>query len=97
MERGRRGGTVVLLGLLPPGEVPLLGTIAVTRELQLRGAFRFDTEFDETIGVLAEGLPVEAIVTHTFSLAEPGPPSTRPTTGPSPPRSCWTCGPMPEP
>lgn len=70
VERVRRGGTVVLLGLLPPGEVPLLGNIAVTRELQLRGAFRFDTEFDEAIGVLAQGLPVEAIVTHTFSLAE---------------------------
>ncbi|MFI2719868.1 zinc-binding dehydrogenase [Streptomyces collinus] len=70
VERVRRGGTVVLLGLLPPGEVPLLGNIAVTRELQLRGAFRFDTEFDDAIGVLAEGLPVEAIVTHTLSLAE---------------------------
>jgi L-idonate 5-dehydrogenase len=36
----------------------------------LRGAFRFDTGFDEAIGVLARSLPVEAIVTHTFSLAE---------------------------
>ncbi|MFE2211096.1 L-idonate 5-dehydrogenase [Streptomyces canus] len=70
VERVRRGGTVVLLGLLPPGEVPLLGNITVTRELELRGAFRFDTEFDEAIGLLAEGLPVDAVVTHTFPLAE---------------------------
>jgi L-idonate 5-dehydrogenase len=70
VERVRRGGTVVLLGLLPPGEVPLLGNIAVTRELELRGAFRFDSEFDEAIGLLAQGLPVDAIVTHTFPLAE---------------------------
>jgi len=70
VERVRHGGTVVLLGLLPPGEVPLLGNIAVTRELELRGAFRFDSEFDEAIGLLARGLPVDAIVTHTFPLAE---------------------------
>lgn len=70
VERVRRGGTVVLLGLLPPGEVPLLGNVTVTRELDLRGAFRFDTEFDEAITLLAEGLPVDAIVTHTFPLAE---------------------------
>ncbi|MCG7206571.1 L-idonate 5-dehydrogenase [Streptomyces arenae] len=70
VERVRRGGTVVLLGLLPPGEVPLLGNVAVTRELELRGAFRFDTEFDEAIALLAQGLPVDAIVTHTFPLAE---------------------------
>ncbi|MGW2051340.1 zinc-binding dehydrogenase [Streptomyces sp. NPDC001858] len=70
VERVRRGGTVVLLGLLPPGEVPLLGNIAVTRELELRGAFRFDAEFDEAIALLDRGLPVDAIVTHTFPLAE---------------------------
>lgn len=70
VERVRRGGTVVLLGLLPPGEVPLLGNIAVTRELDLRGAFRFDTEFDEALTLLAGDLPVDAIVTHTFPLAE---------------------------
>ncbi|MGW7544554.1 L-idonate 5-dehydrogenase [Streptomyces sp. NPDC054770] len=70
VERTGRGGTVVLLGLLPPGEVPLLGNITVTRELDLRGAFRFDTEFDEAIELLAGPLPVDAVVTHTFPLAD---------------------------
>ena len=70
VEKVRRGGTVVLLGLLPPGEVPLLGNIAVTRERDLRGAFRFDTEFDAAIDLLADELPVDANVTHTFPLAE---------------------------
>jgi L-idonate 5-dehydrogenase len=70
VERARRGGTVVLLGLLPPGEVPLLGNITVTRELELRGAFRFDSEFDDAIGLLADGLPVDAVVTHTYPLSD---------------------------
>lgn len=68
VERTRRGGTVVLLGLLPPGEVGLLGNVAVTRELDLRGAFRFDAEFDDALSLLAGGLPVEPVVTHTFPL-----------------------------
>jgi L-idonate 5-dehydrogenase len=68
VERTRRGGTVVLLGLLPPGEVGLLGNVAVTRELDLRGAFRFDTEFDEALSLLAQGLPVDPVITHTFPL-----------------------------
>lgn len=37
VERVRRAGTVVLLGLLPPGEIGLLGNVTVTRELELRG------------------------------------------------------------
>ncbi|MFE2938070.1 L-idonate 5-dehydrogenase [Streptomyces sp. NPDC059255] len=68
VERVRRGGTVVLLGLLPPGEVGLLGNVAVTREIELRGAFRFDGEFDEALALLAGGLPVDPVVTHTFPL-----------------------------
>ncbi len=70
VERVRRGGTVVLLGLLPPGEVGLLGNVAVTRELELRGAFRFDAEFDEALSLLAQGLLVDPIVTHTFPLEQ---------------------------
>ncbi|MEE1760427.1 L-idonate 5-dehydrogenase [Streptomyces sp. SP18BB07] len=68
VERARRGGTVVMLGLLPPGEIGLLGNVAVTRELELRGSFRFDTEFDEALSLLAQGLPVDPVVTHTFPL-----------------------------
>lgn len=36
---------MVLLGLLPPGEIDFLGNVVVTREITMLGAFRFDTEF----------------------------------------------------
>ncbi|MEW1724550.1 L-idonate 5-dehydrogenase [Streptomyces sp. NPDC093109] len=69
VELVRRGGTVVLLGLLPPGEIGFPGNLVVTREIQLRGSFRFDADFDDAIALLADGIDVEPVVTHTFPLA----------------------------
>jgi L-idonate 5-dehydrogenase len=70
VQRVRRGGTVVLLGLLPTGETGFPGNVVVARELTLTGAFRFDTEFDQALELLAGGLPVDSVVTHRFPLAE---------------------------
>ncbi|MET7654375.1 MULTISPECIES: L-idonate 5-dehydrogenase [unclassified Streptomyces] len=49
----RRGGVVVQLGMLPPGQSPFAGNLVVSREIELRGAFRFDTEFDAALRLLA--------------------------------------------
>jgi L-idonate 5-dehydrogenase len=49
----RRGGTVVQLGMLPPGQTPFAGNLVVSREIELRGSFRFDTEFDDALRLLA--------------------------------------------
>lgn len=40
----------------------------VTREIELRGAFRFDTEFDAAIAHLAGGLDVRGVVSHRLPL-----------------------------
>jgi L-idonate 5-dehydrogenase len=66
----RRGGTVVLLGLLPPGDTAFPGNLVVTREISVLGAFRFDAEFERALTLLAGGLDVEAIVTHVLPLSE---------------------------
>jgi len=70
LERVRRGGTVVQVGTLTPGETGFLGNLLVTRELSLTGSFRFDHEFDTALAWLADGLYVAPIVTHTFPLSE---------------------------
>lgn len=47
----RRGGVVVPLGTLPPGQTPFAGNLVVSRKIELRGAFRFADEFDEALTV----------------------------------------------
>jgi L-idonate 5-dehydrogenase len=66
----RRAGTVVMLGMLPPGDVGFPASVVITREIRLAGAFRFDTEFDDALALLAGGLDVEPVITHTVPLAE---------------------------
>ena len=64
-----RGGKVVMVGLLPSGPQPVLISLAITRELELLGSFRFNDEIDEVVSALADGsLFVDPVVTHTFTL-----------------------------
>ncbi len=68
MRRLTRGGVVVQVGIFPPGEVPFLGNLLVTRGIDVRGAFRFHDEFDEALALLAGGLDVEALVSQALPL-----------------------------
>ena len=64
-----RGGRIVMVGLLPSGEQPALVSLAITRELELVGSFRFNDEIDDVLAALADGtLDVSAIVTHEFGV-----------------------------
>ncbi len=64
-----RGGRVVMVGLLPSGPQPVAISLAITRELELVGSFRFNDEIDEVITALADGsLFIDPVVTHEFSL-----------------------------
>ncbi|HEU4675752.1 MAG TPA: L-idonate 5-dehydrogenase [Motilibacteraceae bacterium] len=58
----RRGGRVVALGLLPPGDSPVAGNLLVTREIELVGAFRFDAELADAVALLASADDVAAPV-----------------------------------
>ncbi|RWZ64635.1 L-idonate 5-dehydrogenase [Labedella populi] len=66
-----RGGRVVMVGLLPSGEQPALISLAITRELELVGSFRFADEIDDVLGALADGsLDAGAVVTHEFPVED---------------------------
>ena len=49
----RPRGIMVQLGL--GGNIPLPINIVVTREIDLRGTFRFDTEFDLAVALMNKG------------------------------------------
>lgn len=62
-----RGGRIVMLGLLPTGMQPAPLSLVITRELELVGSFRFNSEIDEVLDALADGsLDVGAVVTHVY-------------------------------
>lgn len=66
-----RGGKVVMVGLLPSGDQPVPISLAITRELELIGSFRFNNEIDDVLAALADGsLYVDPIVTHEFPSAQ---------------------------
>ncbi|MDQ0770932.1 threonine dehydrogenase-like Zn-dependent dehydrogenase [Pseudarthrobacter defluvii] len=66
-----RGGTMVMVGLLPIGKQPVPISLAITRELDLKGSFRFNDEIDQVITALADGsLHIEPVITHQFPLAD---------------------------
>ncbi|KPI16244.1 L-idonate 5-dehydrogenase [Actinobacteria bacterium OK074] len=70
LRRVRRGGVVVQLGMLPPGQSPFAGNLVVSREIELRGAFRFDTEFDAALELLAARGEFDALISAVVPLRE---------------------------
>lgn len=64
-----RGGVVVMLGLLPPGDAPVPVSLAISRELDLRGSFRFCDEIDAVIGALEDSsLTVDEVISHELGV-----------------------------
>ena len=58
-----------MIGLLPTGDQPVPISLAISRELELVGAFRFNDEIDDVIAALADGsLVVDPVITHEFGV-----------------------------
>lgn len=67
----RRGGTVVQIGNLPGGAFPVPANPIMAKEIDFRGSFRFDVEFEEAIRLIADGrVDVMQLVTAERPLAE---------------------------
>jgi L-idonate 5-dehydrogenase len=67
----RRGGIVVQIGNLPGGPIPLPGLAVMAREIDLRGSFRFGTEFTRAVALIADGsIDVTAIITANRPLSQ---------------------------
>ncbi len=70
IEATRRGGRIVMVGMLPAGTVPMLGNKIVAKELDVLGSFRFHEEFRWALQALGDGLDVSALHSATFPLEQ---------------------------
>jgi L-idonate 5-dehydrogenase len=67
----RRGGTVVQVGNLPGGAIPVPANAVMAKEIDLLGSFRFSDEFAEAVRLIVAGeIDVTAIVTAQFPMEE---------------------------
>jgi threonine dehydrogenase-like Zn-dependent dehydrogenase len=66
----RAAGTIVQLGILPSGELPIALGAVVAKEVTLRGSQRFDIELDEAVRMITETPALDAVVTHVFGLED---------------------------
>lgn len=63
----RRGGTVIQVGMLSANEQPILYAPLVSKELTLRGTFRFNDEIEEAIKMLDQNPKLANAITHVFT------------------------------
>jgi L-idonate 5-dehydrogenase len=67
----RRGGTIVQVGTLPHEPLPLLVSEVMTKELDLRGAFRWGIEFDWAVSYLSSRrVDVRPLLSGQYPLAD---------------------------
>jgi L-idonate 5-dehydrogenase len=62
------GGTIVQVGNLPLDPISMPLGLLVSRELNLRGSFRFSDEMDRALAVLADTPAADALITHDFPV-----------------------------
>jgi L-idonate 5-dehydrogenase len=71
VQNVQRGGTVVQIGNLPGGLIPVPANAVMAREIDLKGSFRFGKEFEQAVRLIEDGrIDVLSIVTAERPLSE---------------------------
>ncbi|SPJ33004.1 L-idonate 5-dehydrogenase [Kushneria phyllosphaerae] len=60
----RRAGVIAQIGMMGAGAQPLELAMLISKEIQLRGCFRFNQEVDEAIELLARDDRFDQVITH---------------------------------
>lgn len=70
LEAVRRGGTIIQLGILPSGDLPVEASTIVAKEITYAGSQRFLGELDESLELLTHRPDLSTIISHTIPLEE---------------------------
>ncbi len=69
MENTRRAGTVVAIGQLPKGDLPVPASALVSKEMTVTGSLRVDDDLRQAVDFLSGcAAPVGSIVSHVYPL-----------------------------
>lgn len=71
LTAARPAGTVVQIGMVPAGTQPVNLSAIISKELTVRGSFRFNAELPAALELLATNTEVGAVITHEFPLEQP--------------------------
>jgi L-idonate 5-dehydrogenase len=70
VRAARRAGTVVQVGMLPNAEIGVNLAPMLAKEVRLIGAFRFSTEIDDAVALLAASDRLDAVISHVIPAAD---------------------------
>lgn len=70
VRAARRTGTIVQVGMLPDAEIGVNLAPMLAKELTIRGAFRFSTEIDDAVRMLAESDALDSVVSHVIPASD---------------------------
>lgn len=66
----RRTGTIVQVGMLPNADTAVNLAPMLAKELTIRGAFRFSTEIDDAVRILAESDALDPVISHVVPASD---------------------------
>lgn len=70
VRAARRAGSIVQVGMLPNADIGVNLAPMLAKELTIRGAFRFSTEIDDAVRLLAESDALDAVVSHVIPASD---------------------------
>lgn len=70
VRAARRAGTLVQVGMLPNAEIGVNLAPLLAKELTIRGAFRFSTEIDDAVAMLAESDALDPVISHVIPASD---------------------------
>lgn len=70
VRAARRTGTIVQVGMLPNADTGVNLAPMLAKELTIRGAFRFSTEIDDAVRMLAESDALDPVISHVIPASD---------------------------